>query len=488
MKTTDEMIQRVFERKNRYESDRKARIRKLRKGLPVVCCVCMVLTLFVVAATQQQDTAPAGTYRILIDVNPSIELCANGQDVVVEATALNSDGAGVLKEAEVEGKSVVDAMKALSDTMVDQGYISEEANSVLVSIEGVAGDREQNIKSDLAESISQSLAGKAVEGSIIVQTLAEDSERNQLAGTYGISSGKAHLINQIIAHNKFHTFEELSAMSIHELNVLKVSYYVEMEGAEEVGAPGYMAFIGQDAANEAALQDAGIAGDAVETRLDCAAGTMVYCVEFEDTIYEYRYYVNAVTGEVLSGDKKELGEDQFPTSETDGGFIGENAALNAALAHAGMADSVLTWCKQDRDWVNGMAVYNIFFTDGRFSGRYVVNARTGEIIQNSKTQEPKDRSVNANVIGESAAKRIALAKDGLIDGNVSKYESKLQAENGSYTYTLVFICNGVRYNVQIDAVSGTILQFEKNGLKDTGAPSVEDGTPAANESGNAFEE
>ena len=102
-------------------------------------------------------------------------------------------------------------------------------------------------------------------------------------------------------------------------------------------------------------------------------------------------------------------------------------------------------------------------------------------------QEPKDRRVTANVIGEATAKRIALAKDGLIDGNVSKYEIKLVAANGTYTYELMFICNGVRYNVQLDAMDGTVLTFEKTVLRDTGSPSAEDGSHVSSESGNSSE-
>ncbi len=476
MKTTDEMIQRVFDRKHAYEKAQKAKRRMLLKGLSVSCCLCLALALFAVGGVQLKNAKSAEGYRIIIDVNPSIALSANEKDVVTEANALNRDGEQILKEADVAGKPVGDAVKELSEAMVDQGYISEEANSILVSVEGAAGDRDQNIKETLAESISESLAGRQVEGSIILQTLSESSELTRIAETYSISAGKAQLISQIIAQNKFHTLEELSALSIHELNVLKVSYYIEMEDAHEVGAPGYMAYIGSARANEIALADAKVTADAVETQLDCYAGTMVYCVAFETATQEYRYKVNAVTGEILSGEHSELGKNDFFMGETDAGFVGENAALDAALAHAGMTDSVLIWCKYNRDWVNGISVYNLYFTDGLTAGRYVVNARTGEILQNSVTREPRDRSVKANVIGESAAKGIALAKDGLIDGNVSKYESKLLAADGSYVYELAFICNGARYHVQLDAMDGAVLNFEKIVLNETGSASAEDGS------------
>lgn len=483
MKTTSEMIQNVFSRKEAYEIKQKARRTALRKTLTAVCCFCLVLGLAAFGMWHLGGEREEWAYRILLDVNPSIEICANWEDVVVEANALNRDGEQILRDSDVEGKPVGEAVKELTDALVENGYISAEANSILVSVEETTDEKTEAVKESISEGISESLANREVEGAVILQTLPEDSELNRVAEEYSISVGKAQLINQILEQNKLRTFAELSSMSIHELNVLKVSYYVQLEQTSEVGEPGYMAYIGQENANAIAVGDAAAVADEVEINLDCANGMMIYRVEFEDGTHDYRYDINAVTGEIISAQKQEVGKNTFVEKEKDSSFVGENAALYAALDHAGMTDSILTWCKQEKDWENGMAVYKLFFTDGKYSGRYVVDARTGEILQHSLTQEYHDRSVNAQVIGEAAAKRIALAKDGLVDGNVSKYECKLQAENSAYTYVMNFICNGVKYRVQVDAVSGAVLVFEKNGLQETGAPSVEDGSHTSAETG-----
>ena len=161
--------------------------------------------------------------------------------------------------------------------------------------------------------------------------------------------------------------------------------------------------------------------------------------------------------------------------------VGENAALNAALERANMQNSTLIRCKYDRDWVDGTVIYNIYFTDGLYSGKYVVNAVTGEILQYSNTQEYHDRRITDSVIGEAMAKQIALNEDGLIDGNVSKYEMTLNVEEDTLVYNLFYLCNGTKYTVKIDAAEGTILQYEKVVLKDIGAPSQEDGSHISQE-------
>jgi len=497
MKTSDEMFRNVMRRRDQHQAAQKAKRRWLG-GVAALCCLCLVMAAFFVlggqkasdpalsapettqSLLQQTPEAPSAApetlfYHILIDVNPSICLTANEADLVTAAEALNADGEEILAQAQVEGLPVEDAMKEVANVLVDMGYISEEANSILVSVEGARESMEGQIKDQIADGIRESLDGHQMEGAIIVQTVAQDSALAQLADAHGISIGKAQLIEQILAQNPFLTFEELAVMKIHELNLLKVSYYIQLENAQQEGQPGAMAYIGEEQASQIAVSDAAVAAEGLEVQLDCRAGRMVYCVSFQDAAYSYRYYINAVTGEILSADKISQDTENFPQTETDNSFLGENAALEAAIAHAGLTGKTITWCKQDRDWVNGTVVYNLFFTDGRLSGRYVVDARSGQILQSSLTQEPRDRSVSAAVIGHAAAKQIALAKDGLVDGNVSKYELKLQQENGSDVYEINWICNGVKYYARLSAAEGNVLHFEKDGLVETGAPSVETG-------------
>ncbi len=482
MKPIEKTIEHVFERKRDYETKKKIRRAGSIKIISCVSCICLLLSCLVYGGIMAAKTFPAEDYRILLDINPSIEISVDKNNNVRDFDGLNDDGSKALEDVNIKGESAEEALQAVIAQVVDLGYISAEANSVLVSIEGVDGGRSDAIKEEVANCISKTLTEKSLDGAIIVQVIpADDGSLASISETYGISAGKAQLINQIIEQNKFHTFEELSAMSIHELNLLRVSYFVDVENSYETGTPGELAYIGAQRATDIALADSRAEGREIETKLECRESVMLYCVEFETDVNEYRYLINAVTGEILSSEKIDLGEDSFIVGEQAIATVGENAALRAALLHAGMENSTLIRCKFNRDWVDGTVIYNLFFTDGIASGRYVINARTGDILQYSKTQEYHDRSIDADVIGDVEAKRIALAKDGLIDGNVSKCEIILRAEGEAYVYDLTYICNAAKYTVKIDAMDGTILEFEKIVLKDIGGSSVEDGTESSKE-------
>ena len=482
MKTFEKTIETVFERKNNYEAQKMNQRKKITKVISVITCVCLLLSVFAIGGAMLDDAFVAKDYSILLDINPSIELSVDEKNNVKDVEGLNDDGSKVLEGINIKGESTENALNSVISEVVDQGYISPEANSVLVSIEGVDQGRSEEIKEGIAQCISETLSEKSVDGAIVVQEIPSDNEAlGNVSEAYGISAGKAQLINQIIEQNKTHTFEQLSVMSIHELNLLRVSYFIDQENFYEVGTPGELAYIGSQKAIDIALSDARVTGKEIEAKLECRESVMLYRVEFETDTNDYRYNINAVTGEIISAEKIDLGTDNFFKGDQAIAEIGENAALNAAMLHAGMENSTLIRFKFNRDWKDGTVIYNMFFTDGIKSGRYVVNARTGEILQYSITQEYHDRSVKADVIGNIEAMRIALAKDGLIEGNVSKGEIILKAVGESYVYDLSYICNATRYTVQIDAMEGTVLSFEKNVLKDTGTPSVEDGTSSSAE-------
>ena len=482
MKNAKTVIENVYEKMEKQQAkDRKRRAVAMKlcatvSGLCLMAALALGIGLGMGAFTEKtpEKSMDAG-YKVLLDVNPSIEISVSEEDIIMDVQSLNTDAEAIIEGKDIEGKELSEGVNTLLDELVDKGYISEEANSVLVSIEGARKEKADKVKDKLTNKIQTELAEKKVEGSVIVQQLPENSAASlkSVAAEYGISPGKAQMIAQIIAKNGLHTYEELAAMSVHQLNVLRHEYYVNHIGVQVNGNPSTTAYIGEQKAIEIATAAAAVTPTETKIELTCHKGSMVYCVEFEDDTYDYRYRVNAITGEILTAEKVQPGKDKFFQGETSTDMIGERAALHAALVHAGVENGKLIRCKYKTDWVNNMAVYDIYFTDGITSGTYVVNARTGEIIKHNTIQEKHDRSVSATIIGEEKAMEIALAKDGLVDGNVSKYEMQLKQKNDGYIYEMMFICNGVKYKADIAAADGAVLHFDKLNLKETGAPSVE---------------
>lgn len=469
MRTNDQMIQDVFARRNEKTHQPSRRIGTKIASLCVALSLCLTMGVAVWNFANADNE-----FVITIDVNPSIQLDVE-DGTVVSAEALNTDAENIIKEIDVAGKKVEDAGAQIAQELVENGYISAESNSVLISVEGKNEEKGAELGKVLSASIEQNANDHNIAPSILVQNVSDENGKvDDIATQYGISHGKAQLIETIIRQDSFQSFDELAKMSIHELNVLRISNYIESD-VQSSGVVSLMQYISEDKAKEIALENAGVDSGAVAAfniRLDCRNGMIVYALEFEDSGKEYRYYINAVTSEVVSAESSALGANNFFVGDTPLITVGETAALDAAVKHAG-ATNALIRSKIQRDWVDGRVVYKVYFSDGTIYGNYVLDAKTGEILKYSKADEHRKIEITEAVIGEKAAKTYALAKNGLVDGNVSKSHMTLTQVDGQYVYSLEYLCDGARYLTTVNALDGAILENEKIVLAETGAPSVE---------------
>lgn len=71
-------------------------------------------------------------------------------------------------------------------------------------------------------------------------------------------------------------------------------------------------------------------------------------------------------------------QEQAP-QDSSGGLIGEEAAKDAAFAHAGVTAPTAVRC--DLDWEDGRQVYEIEFWSGATEYEYEVDASTGSILK-----------------------------------------------------------------------------------------------------------
>ena len=70
---------------------------------------------------------------VSLDVNPSVEIQVNRKDQVLEVTPLNEDGKRVIGDMDFSGSDLDVTVNALIGSMLQNGYLSELANSLPVS-------------------------------------------------------------------------------------------------------------------------------------------------------------------------------------------------------------------------------------------------------------------------------------------------------------------------------------------------------------------
>jgi len=323
---------------------------------------------------------------VMLEVNPSIELELNQKDRVLAAHAKNEDAVKIIDKMDLKGTPVDVAINALVGSMLKHGYIRENANSVLLSVEGADGQRSAALQHSLTLSISQQL--NMVNGAVISQSLTVDPRLEALAQQHGISYGKAALVDKIIAQNSHLLFVDLAQLSVNELNLLLSSKGVTAEGMASQGSASDIDFIGEARALELALTHAGVSehdAGRVHIELDFDDGRMVYDVEFYRESREYEYEIDARSGEVL-GFNREGGHHDTPSATApsgvggapEGGFIAVELACEIALTHAGVNSYTKLRSELDKD--DGRYVYEVEFDVGHSEYSYEIDAVSGTVL------------------------------------------------------------------------------------------------------------
>lgn len=238
---------------------------------------------------------------VSLEVNPSIELRINKKEEVLEANALNADGEQILGDMKLKGTDIHTATNAIIGSLLKNGYIDELANSILLSVEDEDSARGAALQETLTDEINAILTGASVNASILSQYV-EGEAVDAVSQEYQISHGKAALIEHILAANSNYTFEELSKLSVHELNLIVSNPKNQVEDIKATGEASKEAYMETEEANAIAFAHAGVSESSVydlEVEIDYEYGKMVYDVEFTSGNKEFEYFIDAVSGEVV---------------------------------------------------------------------------------------------------------------------------------------------------------------------------------------------
>ena len=301
----------------RTVSEKKGRTLSFRK----IATAAAVLVLLIGGMVGFNSYSVAKTIdsTISLDVNPSIEINTNAKDRVLSVNALNEDAKTVIDDMDFEGADLDVAINAILGSLMRHGYLDEYKNSILLSVDNKDKDKGEAMRQRLLEEIDAILQQDGIEGAVLSRVSDDDDYLEELAEKYGISEGKAALIEDIIAGKPVYTFEDLVGLTINELNLIANSPAVELSHLESAGRASDKAYIGEDKAAEAALSEAGLERSLVsglKCEMDFDNGVMVYEVEFISGGVEYEYEIDAVTGEVVKAET-EPGNDDDDQYDTD---------------------------------------------------------------------------------------------------------------------------------------------------------------------------
>ena len=360
---------------------------------------CLAVMLLGGGLFYQRANAVASV--VSLDVNPSIELKVNRSEKVLVCTPLNEDAKAILADmgngADLKGAKLDVAVNAIVGSLVRNGYLNSISSAIMISVEDKDTARAEKLQRELTSTVDGVLQTSESRASVLTQTLTQDAGLTQQARENSISTGKAALVNRVLALNATLKFDALAKLSVEELKDLA-----------EAGAPAMP--IGMDAARSAAEEYAGTtAMDSVTAEVDpeLDESPAHYEVELQTARGEFKYLVDAYTGKVLSGQKDLLAavsasnettkpsgqkpasasnettkpSDQKPAPSGTVQDIGYAKAKSIALNHAGLSENQAYDMDIELDDEDGTLVYEIEFKSGNMEYDYEIDAASGTILK-----------------------------------------------------------------------------------------------------------
>ena len=227
-------------------------------------------------------------------------------------------------------------------------------------------------------------------------------------------------------------------------------------------------YIGEEKAKTIALNHAGVSSSNttfLRSYLEFDDGRAVYDVDFWSSNREYDYEIDALTGTILSYDS----DIEWYNPNTSSGNtqsnndIGVEKAKTIALNHAGVSASNAVFLHAKLDYDDGRRTYEVEFRSGNQEYDYEIDAASGDILSydyDAERYTPTSSGSSNNsgsYIGEAKAKQIVEARA----GTTGTYrEFKLERDDGRAVYEGELRSGGMEYDFTIDALTGTILEWE----------------------------
>lgn len=248
-----------------------------------------ILLLTVSLLFYQFQLKPVTT--LCIDTEESVTLTLNARGIVIGVSP---------KSAAFEAAKGEDSLSALSriiGVMLERGSLSNEKNTVLLSLTGGSDDALKAFVETAVKACEES----GVSGSTL-SVLADDEDIIALSGRKHLSAGKAQVITAIAEASDGLSFDSLKKLSVSQLNIFMFIRKLAFDNIVSTGTPSLASYISADTAKETAVSLLGVSEsevDSLTVSLEVSDDALIYLVKIKRGSEGTAFFIDASTGENL---------------------------------------------------------------------------------------------------------------------------------------------------------------------------------------------
>lgn len=370
----------------------------------IVLAVLVIISLFLILNKNNRKEGKTDvTSTIILDINPSIKLSLDKENVVVDAVALNEDANEIVED--VSGKDIKAAIEIINSRLIEKEFIKDDT-VVLLNVEGEVST------SDVSNIINEDFKAKNKEIQII-ETKATESSK-QLSEKYNISVSKVAYIESIIEANPELKIEDLKDKNVTEITKIKEN---KQEKTTAVTTTNAVTTTTKKTTTKVAVS---VPSDPTDT-------SGVWCTYNKNKPATSKFDYPADIG---------------PTKAKEYAM----AAINASSL--GFKGTSLSRVDDKRSSYCLSYKFMGYNDDNKYY--LTIDSVTGGVIE--KSVVPMDKPN----ITEEQAKAIGVKHFNLDTSTCDLVQAYFSMNNGKIRYTFTARCNGTYYSLDIDALNGNV--------------------------------
>jgi|LGOV01.1.fsa_nt_gb hypothetical protein len=209
----------------------------LKRRITLSLTSLIIVTILIITVSSRTNNVVAST--VTLDVNPSIEITLNDEDIVISILALNDDGEEVVQSnIEYKGLTLDEVLEVLVNRLSELGYIvtsTDQNNIILIQVES----KDEAIQLRLEEKLQSKLQyelGKYSNSHWVLNAKnieLTDAQKIQVKNSNLLSkysAAKISLVYRINQLDENYTLIELARMTVRDLYDL----FIELETSDNL--------------------------------------------------------------------------------------------------------------------------------------------------------------------------------------------------------------------------------------------------------------
>ena len=264
-----------------------------RKSAALIAAGLVLVVGLIVLLTTIRSNTPYAV--ITVESDECIEITLNRDYRPLSFSGRNTASIRLARQIE-RCDQVETAIDGALDAMLENGNLSENNNTILITVDSPENGKEL-LKQSLAAA-RESFTDSDFNGAILTAVASDDKEVARISRRNRISVGKSEMVRDIVRKDRSQRTEYLCRLSVNELNLLSYSRSVIYDNIGVYGES--RGCIPPQNAIDFVAGDFGDGNASVTATLSADQYGLVYSVTVRGKDGVYIYRVNAENGEILT--------------------------------------------------------------------------------------------------------------------------------------------------------------------------------------------